>query len=75
MPRSLQLVWRSSKLHKKYINAKDQAPLLNKVSNSQYLYKIAECMGWKKLWDHALDDGTSVIKGMKNLMKVITTSR
>ena len=33
---------------------------------------IAECVGWKKLWDHALDHGPSVIKGMKNLVRVIT---
>jgi hypothetical protein len=35
-------------------------------------HKIAECVGWKKLWDHALDHGPSVIKGMKNLVRVIT---
>ena len=38
----------------------------------QFVHKIAECVGWKKLWDHALDHGPSVIKGMKNLVRVIT---
>lgn len=44
----------------KHINKTDQTLLLGKVSNHQYLHKIAECEGWKKLWDHALDR-TSVI--------------
>ena len=39
---------------------------------SQFVHMIAECVGWKKLWDHALDHGPSVIKGMKNLVRVIT---
>ena len=48
-----------------YIDKKDQTLLLDKVSYYQYLHKIAECVGWKKLWDHTLDHGTSVVKGMK----------
>ena len=36
------------------------------------MHKIAECVGWKKLWDHTLYHGPSVIKGMKNLVRVIT---
>ena len=56
----------------KHINATDQALLLDKVSNYQYLHEIAECVDWKKLWDNTLDHGTSVIKGMKNLVRVIT---
>ena len=55
-----------------YIIKKDQALLMAKVSdNYQHLYKIAECVGWKKLWDQALDYGPSVIKSLKNLVRVI----
>ena len=56
----------------RYINKKDQALLLTKVSSYQYLHKIAECVGWKKLWDHALDHGLAVIQSMKNFVRVIT---
>ena len=49
----------------KIINKKDQLLLLQKISKYQFVHKIAECVGWKKLWDHALDHGPSVIKGMK----------
>ena len=43
----------------KIINKKDQLLLLQKVSKHQFVYKIAECVGWKKLWEHALDHGPS----------------
>ena len=36
----------------------DQALLLNKASNYHHLHKITECVGWKKLWDHAFDHTT-----------------
>ena len=55
----------------KIINKKDQL-LLQKVTKYQLAHKITECVGWKKLWDHALDHGPSVIKGIKNLVRVIT---
>ena len=55
-----------------YIIKEDQTLLLNKVSSYQFLHHIAVSVGWKKLWDHALDHGSSVIKGMKNLVRVIT---
>ena len=54
------------------INKKDQSLLLLKASKYQFVHLIAECVGWKKLWDNALDHGPSVIKGMKNLVRVIT---
>ena len=38
---------------------------------SSEVHRIAKCVGWKKLWDLALDHGPSVIKGMKNLVRVI----
>ena len=50
---------------------KDQALLLDKVSNHQYLCQIAESVGWKRLWDHLLDHGPSAIMGMKNMVRVI----
>ena len=56
----------------KIVNRKEQLLLLQKVSKHQFVHKIAECVGWKKLWDHALSHGPSVIKGMKNLVRVIT---
>ena len=56
----------------KIINKKDQLLLLEKISKYQFMHKIAECVGWKKLWNHALDHSPSVIKGMKNLVRVIT---
>ena len=54
-----------------YIIKEDQTLLLNKVSNYPFLYDIAASVGWKKLWYHELDHGSSVIKGMKNLVRVI----
>ena len=54
-----------------HIIMKDQTLLLAKVSNYQYLHKIAECVGWKKLWDSALDHGPSFTKSMKNLVRLI----
>ena len=54
------------------INKKDQSLLLLKASKYQFVHLIAECVGWKKLWDNALDHGPSVIKGMKNPVRVIT---
>ena len=44
---------------------------VNPLGGPEYLHKIAECVGWK-LWDHALDHGPSVIKRVKNLVRVIT---
>ena len=51
----------------------DQSLLLQKASEYPFLTQIARCTGWKRLWDDVLDYGTSVIKGMKNLVQVITT--
>ena len=50
----------------------DQTLLVNKVLNYPFLYDIAASVGWKKLWDHALDHSSTVIKSMKNLVRVIT---
>ena len=37
-----------------HIIKKDQVLLLAKVFNYQHPFKIAECVDWKKLWDHPL---------------------
>ena len=56
----------------KSINKIDQSLLLQKAFKYPSLHKIAECIGWKKLWDNALDHGPPVIKSTKNLVRVIT---
>ena len=53
-------------------HARAHAFKLAVASKYQFVHLIAECVGWKKLWDNALDRGPSVIKGMKNLVRVIT---
>ena len=56
----------------KSINKIDQLLLLQKISKYPSLHKIAECIGWKKLWDNALDHCLPAIKSTKNLVRVIT---
>ena len=56
----------------KSINKIDQSLLLQNISKYPSLHKIAECIGWKKLWDNALDHGLPAIKSTKNLVRVIT---
>ena len=56
----------------KIIKKKDRLLLLCKASKYQFVQQIADNVGWKKLWDNALDHGPSVSKGMKNLVRVIT---
>ena len=48
----------------KYIK-KDQALLLAEASN---IDKIIKEIGWRKLWDQALDYGLPVVKSIKNLL-------
>ena len=55
-----------------HITKKNKMLLLAKVSDYQYMCKIADFVGWKKLLDHALDHSPSIIKGLKNLVRVIT---
>ena len=45
--------WTSSEMHKNIINKKDQSLLLLKASKYQFVHLIAECVGWKKLWDNS----------------------
>ena len=56
----------------KSINKIDQSLLLQKIFKYPSLHKIAECIGWKKLWDNALNHGLPAIKSTKNLVRVIT---
>ena len=55
----------------KYIIKKDQALLLAEVSQYYHLHMISQAIGWRKLWDDALDHGLYVVKGIKNLLRVI----
>ena len=55
----------------KYIIKKDQALLLAEVSQYHHLHMIAQAIGWRELWDDTLDHGLYVIKGIKNLLRVI----
>lgn len=56
----------------KSIIKKDQQLLLQKASRYPFIIQIAKKVGWKRLWDEALDHGPSVIKSLKNLIRVIT---
>ena len=57
----------------KIINKKDQLLLLQKVSKYPFVHKIAECVGWKEVVGSCTGSWRpSVIKGMKNLVRVIT---
>ena len=57
----LQCVLREAEKH---ITKKDQALLLAEVSKYHHLHMIAQVIGWRKLWDHALDHGLHVVKGL-----------
>ena len=56
----------------KNIVQKDQMLLLAKVSKYQHIHKITMEIGWKKLWDQAIDHGLPVVKSMKNLLRALT---
>ena len=45
--------------------------LLAEVSQYYHLHMISQAIGWRKLWDDALDHGLYVVKGIKNLLRVI----
>ena len=56
--RSLLMAWTLSRAH----HQENQMLLLAKVSNYQYLHEIAECVGWKKLWDRVLITAPQLLK-------------
>ena len=45
----------------------DSVPRTWKSRNS-----IADTVGWKKLWDHALDHGEACITSLRNLVRVVS---
>ena len=55
-----------------YIVKKDKALQLKKASKFCHLNAIADSVGWRKLWDLALDHGPSGIKSVKNLVRIIS---
>ena len=55
----------------KYIIKKDQVLLLAEVSQYHHLHMITQAIEWRKLWDDTLDHGLYVVKGIKNLLRVI----
>ena len=53
------------------IYKKDLAHQLKSASNLERLCRIAETVGWKKLWDHVLDHGEACVTSLKNLVRVM----
>ena len=45
---------------------------LQKTSQFSHLNAIAQSVGWRKLWDQALDHGPSCVKSVKNLVRIIS---
>ena len=45
---------------------------LKKTLQFCHLNAIADSVGWKKLWDLALDHGSSGVKSVKNLVRIIS---
>ena len=54
------------------IHKKDLALQLQSASNLEHLCRIAEAVGWKKLWDHVLDHGEACVTSLKNLVRVMS---
>ena len=44
------------------------------MSQYVHLQRVAKDIGWRKLWDHAMDHGIHVVKGIKNLLRMIAYS-
>ena len=55
-----------------HIQKEDKALQLKKTSKFNHLTTIAELVGWRKLWDSALDHGPSCVKSLKNLVRIIS---
>ena len=48
--------------------------ILSKESKFYCFHLIAESVGWKKLWDLALDHGPEAIRGVRNLLIILIHS-
>ena len=55
-----------------HIVKEDKILQLKKTSQFCPLNAIADSVGWRKLWDLALDRGSSGIKSVKNLVRIIS---
>ena len=55
-----------------HIQKEDKALQLKKTSKFNHLTTIAELVGWRKLWDSALDHGPSCVKSLKSLVRIIS---
>ena len=55
-----------------YIVKEDKALQLKKASKFCHLTAIADSVGWRKLWDLALDHEPSGIQSVKNLVRIIS---
>ena len=54
------------------IYVKDLALQLRTASEAEHLCKIADAVGWKKLWDHALDHVEACITSLRNLVRIVS---
>ena len=57
------------------IGKEDLALQLQSASEMEHLCKIANTVGWKKLWDHVLDHGEACITSLKNLVRIVSYPR
>lgn len=64
--------WTSSRMHRGAFVRSINHCCCRRPVNTPFLTQIAKCAGWKRIWDDALNHGPSVIKGLKNLVRVIT---
>ena len=55
-----------------HIVKEDKILQLKKTSQFCHLNVIADSVGWRKLWDLALDHGSSGVKSVKNLVRIIS---
>ena len=60
------------KVAKDHIVKEDKILQLKKTSQFCHLNAIADSVGWRKLWDLALDHGPSGVKSVKNLVRIIS---
>ena len=54
-----------------FITQKDQELSLAEVSKYHHIHRISTEVGWRRLWDHAIDYGLPVVKSIKNLLRVM----